>query len=102
MTTDEKEDSLTASSGHASPRQPPPGREAVWLLRKLRASEQANRWVPEFVQDWGRALDEARHSYDLTPMYRSYRSGRSVWMPRPPRRSPPPPAERPKLPGPGD
>ena len=48
---------------------PPAPAAAVQLLQELRADRRADTWVPAFEQDWARALDDARHSFSLTPVH---------------------------------
>ncbi len=47
------------------------------LLAQLRADCRASTWVPEFEQDWARALDDARHSYSLGPVHDVVRTWRA-------------------------
>lgn len=42
---------------------------AAHLLAQIRAGRRADIWGPAFEQDWARALDDARHSYSLTPLH---------------------------------
>lgn len=42
---------------------------AAQLLARLRADRRADTWVPAFERDWGKALEDSRHSYSLTPLH---------------------------------
>ncbi|MEU9314160.1 DUF6247 family protein [Streptomyces sp. NPDC048256] len=55
------------SLGSTSPRPPPA--PAAQLLAQLRADRRADAWVPAFERDWGKALEDSRHSYSLTPLH---------------------------------
>lgn len=48
---------------------PPAPAAAARLLQELRADRRAGTWVPAFEQDWARALDDARHSFSLSPVH---------------------------------
>ncbi|NUS15339.1 MAG: hypothetical protein HOY69_28765 [Streptomyces sp.] len=39
------------------------------LLQALRADRRAGRWVPAAEADWTRALEDAGHSYSLSPLH---------------------------------
>ncbi|GAA5064731.1 DUF6247 family protein [Streptomyces similanensis] len=42
---------------------------AAQLLAQIRAGRRAAVWGPAFEQDWARALEDARHSYNLAPLH---------------------------------
>ena len=48
---------------------PPAPAAAARLLQELRADRRARTGVPAFAQDWARALDDARHSFSLSPVH---------------------------------
>ncbi|WP_406190545.1 DUF6247 family protein [Streptomyces sp. NBC_01017] len=52
-----------------APPAPPSPTAAAQLLAQLRADRRADTWVPAFEQDWARALDDARHSFSLSPLH---------------------------------
>ncbi|MET8956107.1 DUF6247 family protein [Streptomyces sp. NPDC004393] len=60
---------MSAQPDHATP---PPAftpTAAAQLLAQLRACSRSESWVPAFERDWATALDDARHSYSLTPLH---------------------------------
>ncbi|MER7578023.1 DUF6247 family protein [Streptomyces sp. NPDC126514] len=61
---------MSAQPDHApTPPAPPAPTAAAQLLAQLRADRRADAWVPAFEQDWARALDDARHSFSLSPLH---------------------------------
>ncbi|MET9694832.1 DUF6247 family protein [Streptomyces sp. NPDC006514] len=57
----------------ATPYAPAPGAPAE-LLTQLRADRRAAHWVPAFERDWAKALDDARHTFSLTPLHEVVRT----------------------------
>ncbi|MFH9826545.1 DUF6247 family protein [Streptomyces bobili] len=55
----------------------PPAPAAAQLLAQLRADRRADSWVPAFEQDWARALEDARHSFNLAPVHDVIRTWRA-------------------------
>ncbi|WP_406083577.1 DUF6247 family protein [Streptomyces virginiae] len=54
---------------------PPPAPGAPAELRALlRADRRADTWVPAFERDWGKALEDARDSFRLTPLHEVVRT----------------------------
>lgn len=47
---------------------PAPG-AAAQLLARIRGDRRAGTWVPAFERDWGKALEDSRASYSLTPLH---------------------------------
>ncbi|MFF0000916.1 DUF6247 family protein [Streptomyces avermitilis] len=39
------------------------------LLARLGTDRRAGTWVPAFERDWAAALEDARHTYSLTPLH---------------------------------
>nr|WP_245659403.1 DUF6247 family protein [Streptomyces ochraceiscleroticus] len=54
---------------------------AAQLLARIRADRRAGRWVPAFERDWGKALEDSRHSYRLARCMTSSANGRSASTP---------------------
>ncbi|MFB6619388.1 DUF6247 family protein [Streptomyces sp. NPDC085524] len=52
----------------APPSAPAPA-AAAQLLARLREDRRAEVWVPAFERDWDKALEDARHTYSLTPLH---------------------------------
>ncbi|MGI5478677.1 DUF6247 family protein [Streptomyces lavendofoliae] len=52
-----------------APPPPPAPAAAAQLLTQLRADRRADTWVPAFERDWAKALEDARHTYSLTPLH---------------------------------
>jgi hypothetical protein len=48
---------------------PPAPAAAAQLLAQLRDDRRAGAWVPAFERDWAKALEDSRHSYNLTPLH---------------------------------
>lgn len=67
---------MSAQPDHAppTPHAPAPGAPAE-LRAQLRADRRAKTWVPAFERDWAKALDDARHTFSLTPCTRSSAPG---------------------------
>ncbi|WP_395292495.1 DUF6247 family protein [Kitasatospora hibisci] len=45
---------------------------AARLVARIRADRdaaRADRWLPAFERDWGKALEDSRQTYDLTPLH---------------------------------
>ena len=61
---------MSAQPDHAPvpPRTPAPGAPAE-LRARLRADRRAETWVPAFERDWAKALEDARHTFSLTPLH---------------------------------
>ncbi|MEV7512656.1 DUF6247 family protein [Streptomyces sp. NPDC091201] len=57
----------------ATPYAPAPGAPAE-LRAQLRADRRAGQWVPAFERDWAKALDDARHTFSLTPLHEAVRT----------------------------
>ncbi|MEU6215714.1 DUF6247 family protein [Streptomyces sp. NPDC047023] len=57
----------------AAPYAPAPGAPAE-LLAQLREDRRAGQWVPAFERDWAKALDDARHTFSLTPLHEAVRT----------------------------
>ncbi|GHB85307.1 hypothetical protein GCM10010347_65250 [Streptomyces cirratus] len=57
----------------AAPYAPAPGAPAE-LLAHLRTARRAQTWVPAFERDWAKALDDARHTFSLTPLHEVVRT----------------------------
>ena len=66
---------MSAQPDHtpAAPYAPAPG-AAAELLARLRADRRAEQWVPAFERDWGKALEDARHAFSLTPLHEVVRA----------------------------
>ncbi|MFF3675893.1 DUF6247 family protein [Streptomyces sp. NPDC002120] len=66
---------MSAQPDHtpAAPYAPAPGAPAE-LLARLRADRRAGQWVPAFERDWGKALEDARHAFSLTPLHEVVRT----------------------------
>ncbi|MGW3099960.1 DUF6247 family protein [Streptomyces sp. NPDC001102] len=61
---------MSAQPDHAPvPPAPLAPTAAAQVLAQLRVSARAQTWVPAFEQDWARALEDARHSYSLSPLH---------------------------------
>ncbi|MCB5167381.1 DUF6247 family protein [Streptomyces bambusae] len=61
---------MSAQSEEASvPLSAPAPAAAAQLLARLREDRRAEVWVPAFERDWGRALEDSRHTYSLTPLH---------------------------------
>ncbi|MEV5238521.1 DUF6247 family protein [Streptomyces cinnamoneus] len=61
---------MSAQPEHAPAPPPAPApAEAAQLLARIRTDRRAERWVPAFERDWGKALEDSRHSYSLTPLH---------------------------------
>lgn len=61
---------MSAQPDHVLPAASAPApAAAAHLLEALRADRRADRWVPAFEGDWARALEDSRHSYNLTPLH---------------------------------
>jgi hypothetical protein len=73
--TTRQEEPMSALPEEASA--PPAPAAAAQLLADLRADRRADTWVPAFEQDWARALDDARHSFSLTPVHLVIRTWRA-------------------------
>ncbi|MER5989328.1 DUF6247 family protein [Streptomyces sp. NPDC001787] len=50
------------------PPAPAPG-AAAQLLARIRTDRRAEDWAPAFERDWGKALEDSRASYSLTPLH---------------------------------
>lgn len=50
------------------PPAPAPG-AAAQLLARIRTDRRAEAWAPAFERDWGKALEDSRASYSLTPLH---------------------------------
>ncbi|MEU2117945.1 DUF6247 family protein [Streptomyces sp. NPDC016459] len=48
---------------------PPAPAAAAELMAQLRADRRAGSWVPAFERDWSKALEDARHTFSLTPLH---------------------------------
>ncbi|MFF8423116.1 DUF6247 family protein [Streptomyces sp. NPDC015680] len=61
---------MSAQPEHAPtpPAAPSPG-AAAQLLARIRTNHRADAWVPAFERDWGKALEDSRASYSLTPLH---------------------------------
>ncbi|WP_030256155.1 DUF6247 family protein [Streptomyces violens] len=59
---------MSATPEHAPAPAPAPA-AAAQLLARIRADRRAERWVSAFERDWGKALEDSRHSYSLAPLY---------------------------------
>ncbi|MEY2229498.1 MULTISPECIES: DUF6247 family protein [Streptomyces] len=57
----------------AAPYAPAPG-AAAELLAQLREDRRAEQWVPAFERDWAKALEDARHTFSLTPLHEVVRT----------------------------
>ncbi|MFI8345659.1 DUF6247 family protein [Streptomyces sp. NPDC085639] len=66
---------MSAQPDHtpAAPYAPAPG-AAAELLVQLRADRRAEQWVPAFEPDWAKALEDARHAFNLTPLHEVVRT----------------------------
>ncbi|WP_411103195.1 DUF6247 family protein [Streptomyces sp. cmx-4-9] len=53
----------------AAPPPAPAPAAAARLLDRIRADRRADTWLPAFERDWGKALEDSRASYVLTPLY---------------------------------
>ncbi|MFE7859935.1 DUF6247 family protein [Streptomyces sp. NPDC057403] len=61
---------MSAQPDHAPvPPAPLAPTAAAQVLAQLRVCARAQTWVPAFEQDWARALEDARHSYSLSPLH---------------------------------
>ncbi|MFF9340243.1 MULTISPECIES: DUF6247 family protein [unclassified Streptomyces] len=68
---------MSAQPDHAPPLPhapaPAPGAPAE-LRARLRADRRAKTWVPAFERDWAKALEDARHTFSLTPLHEVVRT----------------------------
>ncbi|MFI6149647.1 DUF6247 family protein [Streptomyces sp. NPDC051109] len=55
------------------PYAPAPGAPAE-LRALLRADRRADTWVAAFERDWAKALEDARHTFSLTPLHEVVRA----------------------------
>ncbi|MEV7523534.1 DUF6247 family protein [Streptomyces sp. NPDC091371] len=52
------------------PHQAPPAPAAAAKVRtRIVAHPAADRWLPAFDRDWSNALEESRHTFDLTALH---------------------------------
>ncbi|MCX4732715.1 DUF6247 family protein [Streptomyces sp. NBC_01363] len=66
---------MSAQPEHAPtpPPAPDPG-AAAQLLARIRTNHRAEAWAPAFERDWGKALEDSRASYSLTPLHEVVRT----------------------------
>ncbi|UQI46337.1 DUF6247 family protein [Streptomyces sp. HU2014] len=64
---------MSAQPGHV-PAPPPAPAAAARLLARIRAHGRAAQWEPAFERDWGKALEDSRATYTLTPLHEVVRT----------------------------
>ncbi|MFI5801629.1 DUF6247 family protein [Streptomyces sp. NPDC051561] len=66
-----------APDAAAVPAAAPAPAAAAQLLARIRTDRRAAQWGPAFERDWGKALEDARHSYSLAPLHEVIRTWQS-------------------------